>query len=173
MAENPTPTERVALSAQDRLDLMDLAARYALRVDEGDIDAVVELFAGDGVMAMPDPPRSMVPAVERVGHDQMREALAAIFQVDVTVHALEGHVIDPGPDADTAYGVVACSAHHISRREGLPDRAVAGDAVWRLRYHDTYRRIDGRWRFARRHAVVGAIEIVPVRFLGPRSPKVN
>ena len=38
-------TERTRLSAEDRLDIMDLIARYAYTLDSGDLDGYVNNFA--------------------------------------------------------------------------------------------------------------------------------
>ena len=38
------------LSADDRLDIMDLIARYAHTLDSGDLDGYVNNFAPDGVL---------------------------------------------------------------------------------------------------------------------------
>jgi hypothetical protein len=38
------------LSAEDRLDIMDLIARYAYWLDSGDLDGYVNNFAPDGVL---------------------------------------------------------------------------------------------------------------------------
>jgi hypothetical protein len=43
-------SERKRLSADDRLDIMDLIARYAYTLDSGDLDGYVNNFAPDGVL---------------------------------------------------------------------------------------------------------------------------
>ena len=43
-------TQRSRLSADDRLDIIDLIARYASTLDAGDLDGYVNNFAPDGVL---------------------------------------------------------------------------------------------------------------------------
>lgn len=43
-------SESKRLSADDRLDIMDLIARYAYTLDSGDLDGYVNNFAPDGVL---------------------------------------------------------------------------------------------------------------------------
>ena len=56
---------------------------------------------------------------------------------------------------DTAHGETYCTADHL-----LNDQ----DAVlsWSIRYQDTWRRVAGEWRFARRTLVVDWEEVRPV-----------
>jgi 3-phenylpropionate/cinnamic acid dioxygenase small subunit len=115
---------------QDTLDIQQLAVRYAMAVDERDIDAWLELFPPD----------------VRVGRDITgREALRDFIVPQVqlfyrSVHQIVGHRIEL-LSADRATGAVYCRAEHE-----VGDRWI----VIAIRYDDEYQKIDGKWYFARR-----------------------
>jgi hypothetical protein len=48
-------------------------------------------------------------------------------------------------EGQTASGTTYCTAHHL-RAEGADVEAI----VWLIRYHDSYVRTVGSWRFSRR-----------------------
>ncbi|WP_336883161.1 nuclear transport factor 2 family protein [Rhodococcus globerulus] len=134
------------LSVQDRLELIDLSARYAACVDARDFDGMVGLFAPGAVLTLPDPPGRMDAVLEFAGSTAIREALGALGDYPLTQHLVAGHVLDKGLAADTASGTVACIANHLARR---PDGRVK-NLVWHLRYDDEYQWTDAGWRFSRR-----------------------
>src|SRR4051794_163455 len=76
-------TERTRLSADDRLDIMDLIARYAYTLDSGDLDGYVNNFAPDGVLFE-----------KNKGRDQIREYVGTLMR--------QGRA-GPLPDGDVAY----------------------------------------------------------------------
>lgn len=120
------------------LALHDLVHRYAAYVDDRELDRAAALFALDGVLV----PAGREPAV---GRPAVRAALAVLDRVGVTAHQVGGIVLDrTGPHV--AAGRVTAVAHHVDG---------GTDHVWHLVYRDDYRRIDGRWHFARR-----ALEVV-------------
>lgn len=146
-------TTTAGLSADDRLDLTDLAHRYAAAVDDRDPARVAALFTEDGVLASPRPPRHLDPTDEAVGHDGIAQAMSRLAGLVLTQHAVVGTVHDAdGPDS--ASGRVTCIAHHV-----LPD---ATSLVWHLTYRDRYRRTPEGWRFARRDLHVDIVEQRPV-----------
>lgn len=61
------PTSR--LSTADRVDIMDLLARYARCLDSGDLDGYVNNFAPDGVLFG-----------SHVGHGQIREYVEQVMR---------------------------------------------------------------------------------------------
>jgi hypothetical protein len=125
----------------------DLAHRYAAAVDDRDFAAVAALFAPDGVLAVPRPPRSLDPVVEHIGPDGVLEAMAALAPVPLTFHAVVGQVYDG------TRGRIACVAHHVVPRDGL-----VTDLVWHLRYLDEYVETPAGWRFGRREVHVDLVE---------------
>ena len=147
----------MTLTVEDRLALTDLVARYAACVDTRRVDDLLDLFAPDGALVSPDPPRTLQPTVERRGREQVREAMAGLAQVPVTVHALLGSVFDAAGDGAT--GRTACAAHHV--RAGS-DGEVR-DVVWHLHYDDVYVRSGSGWLFAERRATVDTISVLPVK----------
>jgi ketosteroid isomerase-like protein len=107
-----------------------LAHRYAVSMDAGDLDALVELFVDD----------------VRVGREESgREALRRNFAqqlraVGPTILFVGNHVIE-FDDADHARGVVYCKGE-IQDGERWIQQAI--------QYRDTYERRAGRWYFVRR-----------------------
>lgn len=151
-----------ALTVDDRLLLTDLVHRYAVLVDDRDAAGVAALFAEDGSLVSPDPPRTLEPVVEHLGRAGVERAIAPIVTLEASVHAITGVVFDPGDTPGTASGRITCSAHHLSRHED-----TLRDVVWVVRYRDSYRRTDEGWRFVRRAAALSFLESRPVRAVRP------
>lgn len=142
------------MSPEDQLELLSIAPRYAAAVDAREVGRAVALFAPDGVLVTPDPPRSLAAVIEHPGTDAITAALSQVASVELTVHEIVGQVVDPGATPDEARGHVRCVAHHITGEQ---------DAVWRLHYEDTYRRSPEGWQIARRELHIDVIEIRRVR----------
>ena len=121
--------ERVAL-IEDRLDIGQLPLRYALAVDERDVEAWVSLFVAD---------------IQLGPGGQGREALRRFIIPQLrwfyrSVHQIVGHRVELlGPDR--ARGQVYCRAEHE-----VGDRWI----VMAIRYDDEYRKVNGEWLFSRR-----------------------
>ena len=139
-----------------RSELSDLVHRYAAYVDARRWDDVAALFTEDAVLVVPEPPRTLEPAVSR----DVREAMSALEGTLRTVHEVLGEVYDETPDG--ARGVVRGVAHHLVERDG-----GAVDLTWRLRYDDAYRRTPAGWRFARRALTIDVVEVRPVQKVRP------
>ncbi|GAB6986026.1 nuclear transport factor 2 family protein [Nocardioides pyridinolyticus] len=139
-----------------RSELSDLVHRYAAFVDARRWDDVAALFTEDAVLVVPEPPRTLEPAVER----DVREAMRALESTLRTVHEVLGEVYDETPDG--ARGVVRGVAHHLVERDGGPV-----DLAWRLRYDDAYRRTPAGWRFARRALTIDVVEVRRVQKVRP------
>ena len=131
--------------------MRDLAHRYAALVDGRDFPGVAALFTEDGVLATARPPKHLSPVAEHVGPAGVLEAMALLGQVPRTFH----EVVGAAYDGDT--GLVACVAHHVMERDGVPV-----DLVWHLRYRDTYRETPDGWRFARREVHVDLVSERPL-----------
>jgi hypothetical protein len=113
-----------------RLEIGQLPIRYALAVDQRDVDAWTALF---------------VPDVDMGRHGRGRDALCAYIEPRLrwfyrSVHFICGHRIEL-TDADTATGQVYCRAEHE-----VDDRWI----VMAIRYDDRYRRVGGEWLFESR-----------------------
>ncbi|MCX4095765.1 nuclear transport factor 2 family protein [Nocardia sp. alder85J] len=135
MTSTTTLANRLA-RAEARFEIGQLPIRYALAVDQRDIDTWLSLF---------------VPDVRLGRHGSGREALRDQIEPQLrwfyrSIHLICGHRIELGPDLDddgpdTASGQVYCRAEHE-----VNDRWV----VMAIRYDDRYRRVDGEWLFDRR-----------------------
>ena len=109
----------------------DLAVRYAMAVDDADVDAVLACFAPDG---------SFVRRGTEVSGAELRpfwERMTTRYAF--TVHLVHGHLVTV--DGETGTGVQAGSAELLL--EGTLLRAS-------YRYRDRYACVGGRWLFARR-----------------------
>jgi uncharacterized protein (TIGR02246 family) len=126
------------LTADDRLDIMDLIARYAYTLDSGDLDGYVNNFAPDGVLFE-----------DHHGREAIREYVGMLMQ--------QGRA-GPLPNGDVAY------RHFVGSPviDGADDRAIVHSyLLWvnmgsdppvsaAAEYTDEVVKLDGRWYFARR-----------------------
>ena len=124
-------------STEERLDrlesidaIRDLVARYAVTLDERDLDGLVGLFVDDVKASRHAPPG--------------RAALKAHYETladgwGYSIHQVFHQVID-FESAEEAMGRVYCRAEHET-----PSANTVAIAM--LRYLDRYERRDGRWYF--------------------------
>ena len=122
---------------EDRQEIQDLPVRYGFAVDEHELEAVKALFTPDGCLrTKTGPPKGQ-------GRDGVGEYFAGRFAVlGPTNHFVHGHVIDFDDDDPTvAVGLV--SSHAEVYRDGAP-------MITAMRYHDRYRKLDGKWLFEER-----------------------
>lgn len=119
---------------EDRAELSDLVAGYFLASDDDDLGAIAECFTEGAEFVA----SGFNGGAGRDGIVAfLKEARSAMGQTVHTFHYV--HLAFPEPDRAT--GVV--SAH---LELGLGDETCMGA----VRYLDAYRRVDGRWRIARR-----------------------
>ncbi|MEO3388830.1 nuclear transport factor 2 family protein [Mesorhizobium sp. CAU 1741] len=116
---------------ESRDEIRQLISKYSIALDMRDMDALAGLF-------LPD---------VKVGADKSgRAALRAFFdetmrtQFDGTSHHVGTTVIE-FVDSDNAAGVVYSKNEHETGAEWV---------IMQMMYYDRYRRVDGRWHFARR-----------------------
>ena len=119
---------------EDRSELKDLAVRYFLATDDDDYATLARLFTPDATFA-----------AGGFSGAETRESIIAFLQsaranMGVTVHTPHYSLIEfAGPDSAT--GVVGA---HL-------EIAMANQSLFgAVRYYDQYRRIEGKWLFARR-----------------------
>ncbi len=122
----------MALTIEDRLEILDLAARYSHATDHGDGEALADTFTEDGVFEGAGEPR-----VGRAAHVAATNALAASGMV--LRHFVSNPVIEG--DGDRATMLLYVEVKNLAE-PSMP--MLVG------RYHDELRRVDGRWKFARR-----------------------
>ena len=128
------------LTAEDRLDIIDLIARYAYTLDSGDLDGYVNNFAPDGVLFE-----------QHKGRDQIRAYVASLMR--------QGRA-GPLPNGDVAYRHFTGSP--VIDGDGDGDRAtVHSYLLWvnmgtdqpvssAGQYIDEVVKLDGRWFFKSR-----------------------
>jgi ketosteroid isomerase-like protein len=121
---------------EDRAAIQDLIARYAVVIDDRDIDGIAALFTAEGSFRSRD--GVMAARGREAVLEQFRGRFAALA---VSNHFSHDHILEFGEGPDAATGLV--TAHAEVWRNG---RAL----IAALRYEDSYRREDGRWRFADR-----------------------
>lgn len=119
------------LTFEDKFEITELAARYNHAIDTADGEAWAATFTADGVFA---PPGNTVTGTEalaeyaRAGADPRKR------------HWTNNLVIDGDGDEAT----LRCYLHlMLVGAPGIETRVTG-------RYSDQLRRVDGRWRFARR-----------------------
>ncbi|MEZ5234982.1 MAG: nuclear transport factor 2 family protein [Acidimicrobiales bacterium] len=126
----PTTEERLAvLEAKD--EIRELTARYCFAVAEGRADAIVELFTADGIFEMRGRRWS--------GTAELSELYTGAADGITPKPYIQNHVIEV--HGDEATGRCGVEIRMVNRGEAY---TVAGH------YLDTYRKVDGHWRFAHR-----------------------
>lgn len=126
---NPDFAERLQ-RVEDQLAIAQLPVRYAMAIDQRDLDAWVNLFVED-----------VVVTPNEVGRGPLRDLIAGYVQNFYrSTHFIAGHRIEL-VDEETAVGNVYCRAEHE-----VADRWV----VMAIRYDDRYRKVDNQWFFASR-----------------------
>ena len=124
----------MALSTADRLEILDLAARYNFAIDEADGERWAATFTPDGVF---DGGRGEVIGAAALATfvRDFQEHMAG------TEHWTNNHVIDGDRDQATH----RCYLNLI--------RGESGESLLRAKYNDTLVKVGGEWKFSRR--VVG------------------
>ena len=148
----------MTLEGADRLALADLVHAYAAAIDDRRFDDAAALFTDTAVLRLPDPPASLEPVRRHAGRTEIRAALESVAAMPRTEHAIVGELYRRGGGFDTAFGRVACVAHHWSRHG-----EQITDLVWHVRYDDEYVLGASGWRIGVRALTINAIETRPAR----------
>jgi hypothetical protein len=111
-------------------ELTKLTAQYCHRFDDGEIDALVGLFDADATVEF--------AGRQSTGHQE----LAAFFR-KIQAATAGGRHLCVNPEFDI-YGRSATGVLDFLLMRSNGDPPMLG------RYHDSYRRTDGRWLFASR-----------------------
>ncbi|QRY42670.1 nuclear transport factor 2 family protein [Mycolicibacterium boenickei] len=115
---------------EDTLAIQQLPIRYAIAVDERDIDAWIDLFTPDVQVGR-----------DTYGREALRDAITSMTKHFYrSIHQIVGHRIDL-VDAERANGNVYCRAEHEVGEQWI---------VMAIRYDDTYRKVGGQWHFSER-----------------------
>lgn len=115
---------------EDTLSIQQLAVRYAMAVDDRDVDAWLELFAPDVNVGR-----------GHIGREALRDFIVPQLRLFYrSIHQIVGHRVEL-LSQDRAIGAVYCRAEHE-----VGDRWI----VIAIRYDDEYSKVDGEWYFVRR-----------------------
>ena len=122
---------------EDRAEIADLVTRYGLAMDDRDVAAFGSLFTDDVRIWSAD------GVMESRGLDAATEMFKGRFAVlGPSNHFTHDRLVEfDAADPDRATGLVL--SHAEMQRRGQPMLAA-------IRYHDAYRRVGGRWKFAER-----------------------
>ena len=133
-------------------EIENLLYTYAERMDAGDLEGVADLFSHGRIAAAPEaPPDQTFEGRERVLG--LYRGSARIYDDDGTPHTKHvttNAIIEVDNGADSAS---ARSYYTVFQRVGdMPLQPIIAG-----RYHDTFRRIDGRWWFDTRIILVDLV----------------
>ena len=129
MADATIEQRLAVLEAKD--EIRELTARYCLAVAEGEAETIVDMFTADGVFKMRDQ--------DHAGTEALRTMYTAVAGSVTPKPFIQNHVIEV--NGDDATGRCGVEIRMVHKGEAY---TVAGH------YFDTYRKVDGRWRFAER-----------------------
>ncbi|ELP66522.1 nuclear transport factor 2 family protein [Streptomyces turgidiscabies] len=132
---------------RDRMDLRQLVDTYAYALDRRMTELFASLFGEGGQLVLMRPPGSLRAPYVLDGRDGWAKALAVLDPCRVTTHFVGNHLVRLA--GDSATGETYCLAHEIYPADGA-DRI----RVRSIRYHDSYRRTNGSWLFARRELTI-------------------
>ena len=132
---------------EDRAAIQELGVLYGFVMDERDEDGIRQIFCEDATL------RSEDGVFAATGLEEIVTTYLGRFAaLGPTNHFSHGHVVRLDPtDPDRATGLLA--SHAEVTRNGVAMQVA-------LRYKDTYRRVDGRWRFADR--LMGYMYYLPI-----------
>jgi hypothetical protein len=151
-----TGSEIMTDELADRLAIRELVDAYARCADRRDADGQKSLFTEDTRFVVYMEGDGSEPTQELAG----REALTPVFE-NLDTYAATTHFNGQSTialDGDGATGESYCLAHHLYTDAGERKLMVAS-----LRYHDTFVKLDGVWRFAERKLYVDWTETRPSR----------
>jgi hypothetical protein len=138
--------------AADRLAIRELVEAYAYCADRRDAEGQTSLFTPDTHFVVYTDAKNPTPSQELHSREGLAPVFADLNKYQATMHFLGQSTISSLAE-NHATGQAYCLAHHLT---------VDGDhrrlMIATLRYHDTFVKIDGAWRFAERRLYVDWIE---------------
>jgi ketosteroid isomerase-like protein len=135
----------VRLSADERLDILELYARHARAEEAGDLERVLETFTEDGAL-------ESLRGVFR-GRAQLRVLLSGVLELLRGKRHLTFHHVMTATSEEA----------RVEADFVLIDPHTAPGVVAVGRYHDLLRREHGAWRLAHRKVILSARVEVPLR----------
>jgi len=132
-------------------EIENLLYLYAERIDAGDFDGVADLFRHGRISPGPDAPEN----AHFVGRDAVRgmyEGATRLYEDGTprTRHLTTNVILEINDEAGTA--ATRSSYTVLQRTEQLALQPIIVG-----RYHDTFRRIDGRWWFDTRVMLIDLV----------------
>src|SRR5437879_593341 len=118
----------------DREEIKELTARYCWHVAHGEGESTARLFTDDGVLDVTTGDTGPVRGMEA-----LLKFFARVNQPEAAIPFIHNHIIEL--NGDQAHGTCTIDARFSQRGESV---IAAGY------YHDKYRRVDDKWRFAER-----------------------
>lgn len=157
--QQPISTQEQLTAITDRLALRGLVDEYALAVDARDAALLVQLFTDDGEIAGYQNDDTE-PGMLHVGRDSLMTVFDGLLDgFAATLHVMGNHTCSI--DRDRATGVVYALTHHLGAE--ADERGHLTDELRLIRYDDHYRRVDGRWLFARRAVRLQWFDVLDAR----------
>ncbi|MGQ0463702.1 MAG: nuclear transport factor 2 family protein [Sporichthyaceae bacterium] len=131
----------------DRLALRELVDAYARCADRRNLDGLLALFTSDARFAIYLDGQGTDPSQVVEGRDALAPAFTDLNRYEVTTH-FNGQSTVRVKD-ERATGETYCLGHLVSTTDGVRQITVVS-----VRYLDTFAKVEGRWLFAERAAVV-------------------
>lgn len=142
----------MSIPVEDRVQILDLFARYCRGLDIQRREEFLDTFWDDGIL------NSSLLGGEFVGRGGIADWYDRVHSQDEFQALLGGqhrtaNVIFDKVTPDKA--VVWCQFQLLTKLDGVPQVAAYGE------YHDVVQKRDGEWRFGRRDIVIGADPVAP------------
>jgi hypothetical protein len=144
-----TPAE-----AADRLAIRELFDAYAHCADRRDAEGQKSLFTRDTHFVVYMEGEGSEPTQELSGRESLTPVFDDLNRYEATTHFNGQSTV--ALNGDRATGESYCLAHHLFTEDGERKLFLAA-----LRYHDTFVRTGGGWRFAERRLYVDWTESRP------------
>ena len=140
--------------AADRLAIREVVDAYARCADRRDADGQKALFTADTRFVVYMAGEGTDPTDDLHGRESLTPVFENLNAYEVTTHFNGQSTVEL--DGNRATGETYCLAHHVYSAEGDRKLMVAS-----LRYHDTFVKADGTWRFSERRLYVDWTETRP------------
>jgi hypothetical protein len=142
-----------------RMELADLAARYAAAVDSREWERLAALFTADAVLIGPDVPRSLAPVLDSRGREAIVATMHQLTAFASTFHHVTGSYWTAN-GRNGALGRTTTIAHHVEAPP--PGTEETRSWVWHVVYEDRCTRTEAGWQFERRALTVKMVEARPI-----------
>lgn len=151
-------SETSLIHEQDRLEIRDLAFRYARAADRRDYAEFATLFTPDGTVSGHNGDPASSPALyEMEGIEVIQQGMRGLEKYETTFHLVANQLLWP-ETPDRVRGETYCTAHHLETR----DDGVRTDYTMFIRYQDRFVRTAEGWRFSERRLWVDFDRQAPI-----------